>query len=103
MKINTNADVSGNDKIKANKNKANRNGKVGINKSNNYAYVKNATRKISLNCGSSNHHTHKCKKPNNENKNEFNLGHQIPLLEKDYPFYDNFDCMPCKMNVIASY
>ena len=23
-------------------------------------------------------------------------------IEKAYPFCDNFDCMPCKMNVIAS-
>ena len=76
---------------------------VGINKNNNYAYVKNASRKICMNCGSSNHLTHMCKKPKNKDKNEFKLGHQIPLLEKAYPFCDNFYCMPCKMNMIASY
>ena len=64
--------------------------------------MKNAPRKICMNCGSSNHLTHMCKKPKNKDKNEFKLGHQIPLLEKAYPFCDNFDCMPCKMNVIAS-
>ena len=58
VKINTNADTLGNKKMKAKKKKANRNGKVGINKSNNYDYVKNAPRKICLNCGSSNHLTH---------------------------------------------
>ena len=63
MKINTNADTSENDKMKAKKKKANKNGKVGINKRNNYAYVKNAPRNICLNCGSSNHLTHMCKKP----------------------------------------
>ena len=64
--------------------------------------MKNAPRKICMNYGSSNHLTHMCKKPKNNDKNEFKLGHQIPLLEKTYPFGDNFDCMPCKMNVIAS-
>ena len=43
-----------------------------------------------------------CKKPKNKDKNEFKLGHQIPLLDKAYPFCDNFDCMPCNMNMIAS-
>ena len=42
------------------------------------------------------------RKPKNKDKNEFKLGHQIPLLEKYYPYCDNFDCMPCKMNGIAS-
>ena len=63
--------------------------------------MKNAQRNIFLNYGSSNHLTHMCKKPKNVDKNEFNLGHQIHLLEKTYPFCDNFDCMPCKMNVIV--
>ena len=97
VKINTNADNSGNEKMKTNIN-----GKVGINKSNNYAYVKNAHRKICLNYGSSNHLTHMCKKPKNEDMNEFKIGHQIPFLEKAYPFCDNFEGIPCKMNVITS-
>ena len=59
--------------------------------------------KFAMNCDSSNHLTHMCKKPKNKDKNEFKLGHQIPVLEKAYPLCDNFDCMPCKMNVIASY
>ena len=103
VKINTNVVNSGNEKIKAKKKKANKNRKVGINKSNNYVYVKNAPRKIYLNCGSSNHLTHMCKKPKNEDKNEFKIGHQITLLKMAYPLCDNFDYMPCKMNVIASY
>ena len=43
-----------------------------------------------------------CARNQNKDKHEFKLGNQIPLLEKAYPFCDNFDCMPCKMNVIAS-
>ena len=73
VKINTNADTSENEKMKTKKNKANRNGKFGINKINNYAYVKNAPRKICLNCGSSNHLTHMFKKPKNKDNHEFKL------------------------------
>ena len=102
MKINTNVESLEKEKQNPKKKKPNRNGEVGINKKNNYAYVRNAPRKICMNCGSSNHLTHMCKKPKNKDKNEFNLGHQIPLLEKAYPFCDNFDCMRCKMNVITS-
>ena len=85
------------------KKKPNRNGKVGINKSNNYAYVKNALRKHCLNYGSSNHLTHMYKRPKNKDMYIFKLGRGIPLLEKACPFCDNFDCMPCKMNMIANY
>ncbi|MGI4673339.1 hypothetical protein ACR2XN_28130 [Klebsiella pneumoniae] len=45
------------------KKKQNRNGKIGINKNSNYAYVPNAPRKICENCSSSNHLTYACKKP----------------------------------------
>lgn len=41
----------------------NKNGKVGINKNNNYAYVPNAFREVCQNCSSPNHLTHVCKKP----------------------------------------
>ncbi|KAL8103457.1 hypothetical protein AgCh_027877 [Apium graveolens] len=44
------------------KKKKNRNGKIGINKSNNSAYVADAPRKRCENCGSMNHLTHLCKK-----------------------------------------
>ncbi|KAL8091719.1 hypothetical protein AgCh_034108 [Apium graveolens] len=44
------------------KKKKNRNGKIGINKSNNFAYVADAPRKRCENCGSMNHLTHLCKK-----------------------------------------
>ena len=43
------------------KKKKNRNGKIGINKSNNFAYVADAPRKKCENCGSMNHLTHICK------------------------------------------
>ncbi|KAK1378931.1 hypothetical protein POM88_025675 [Heracleum sosnowskyi] len=45
------------------KKKQNRNGKVGVNKGNNYAYVPNAPRKQCQKCLSVNHLTHKCSKP----------------------------------------
>ena len=64
--------------------------------------MKNAPRKICMDFGSSNHLAHICKNPKNKDKNEYKIGHQIHLLEKAYTFCDNFDCMPCKMNVIVS-
>ena len=45
------------------KKKQNKNGKLGITKDNNYAYIPNAPRKVCQNCSSSNHLTHACKKP----------------------------------------
>ena len=68
VKASTNAESSENEKQNSKKNKPNRIEKVGINKSNNYAYVKNAPRKICMHCGSSNHLTHMCKKPKNKDK-----------------------------------
>ena len=58
VKLNTNTIKPESENQSVKKKKPNRNGIVGINKSNNYAYVKNAPRKICLNCGSSNHLTH---------------------------------------------
>ena len=46
----------------ARKKKKNRNGKIGINKSNIFSYVANTPRKKCEKCGSSNHLTHLCKK-----------------------------------------
>ncbi|KAL8101508.1 hypothetical protein AgCh_033420 [Apium graveolens] len=46
----------------ARKKKKNRNGKIGINKSNNFAYVADAPRKKCEKCGSVNHLTYLCKK-----------------------------------------
>ena len=46
----------------ARKKKKNRNGKIGINKSYNFAYVADAPRKKCEKCGSVNHLTHLCKK-----------------------------------------
>ena len=66
VKLNTNTGKSENEKLSVKKKKPNKNGKVGINKSNNYVYVKNDPRKICLNCGSSIHLTHMCKKPKNK-------------------------------------
>ena len=46
----------------ARKKKKNRNGKIGINKSNNFVYITDAPRKKCGKCGSMNHLTHLCKK-----------------------------------------
>ena len=53
-------DVKGTYKIKAPK--RNRNGKQGINKSNNNAYVQNAPRKTCFDCGNTNHIAIDCRK-----------------------------------------
>ena len=53
-------DATGTVKTKAPK--RNRNGKQGINKSNNYAYVQNAARKTCFNCGNTNHIAIDCRK-----------------------------------------
>lgn len=45
----------------------NRNGKEGVNKSNNYMLVSNASRKKSYNCGNSNHLASFCRKNKNIN------------------------------------
>ncbi|KAL8121836.1 hypothetical protein AgCh_018533 [Apium graveolens] len=46
----------------ARKKMKNRNGKIGINKNNNFAYIADAPRKQCQKCGSVNHLTHLCKK-----------------------------------------
>ena len=46
-------DITGN--VKTKPSKRNRNGKQGIDKSNNYAYTQNAPRKTCFNCGNTNH------------------------------------------------
>ncbi|MDV3180589.1 MAG: hypothetical protein Q8829_02820 [Candidatus Phytoplasma australasiaticum] len=44
------------------------NGKIGVNKSNNFAFVVDAPRKQCQKCGSTNHLTHLCKKAVSEPK-----------------------------------
>ena len=83
----------------------NRNGKVGINKKNDYAYVKNAPRKLCNNCGSSQHLTHVCKKPTgsgiNITKENGNL-HRTPIMQRTMNVCSNIDCMPCKITAMST-
>ncbi|KAL8095602.1 hypothetical protein AgCh_036862 [Apium graveolens] len=83
------------------KKKKNRNGKIGINKSNNFAYVADAPRKRCENCGSMNHLTHLCKKTVS-NPPEGVCKYKEAKANNPYSFCDKFDCIPCNMKVMKS-
>ncbi|KAL8126256.1 hypothetical protein AgCh_013518 [Apium graveolens] len=79
--------------------KKNRNGKIGINKSNNFAFVVDAPRKQCQKCGSTSHLTHLCKKAISEPK----VGackYNKADAEDPYSFCDKFDCIPYNMKQI---
>lgn len=61
----------------------NRNGKVGFNKKNDYASVKNAPRKLCNNCDSSQHLTHVCKKPTGNKITAMSTCFNMPSLLKN--------------------
>ena len=85
----------------AKKKKKNRNGKIGINKSNNFAYVADAPRKRCENCGSMNHLTHLCKKVVSR-PSEGVCKYNEAKANDPYSFCDKFDCIPCNMKVMKS-
>jgi hypothetical protein len=104
--------------------KRNRNGKVGINKENNYKYIPNAPRKACFNCGNSNHLAIDCRKskkkstvfPESDIRNRsvnykpqnpcFHCGskwHSIYTCEEYHSLYYNFyDPLP-KFNKSANF
>jgi hypothetical protein len=83
------------------KKKQNRNGKVGVNKGNNYTYVPNAPRKQCQKCLSVNHLTHKCSKP--EIAEIDNLSnHSASILSSHDSFCGKPNCMTCYVTVIAN-
>ncbi|KAL8132633.1 hypothetical protein AgCh_008205 [Apium graveolens] len=85
----------------ARKKKKNRNGKIGINKSNKFAYVAYAPRKQCQKCGSVNHLTHLCKKVVSkpvEGACKYNEAN----ANDPYSFCDKFDCIPCNLKVMKS-
>ncbi|KAL8102940.1 hypothetical protein AgCh_027465 [Apium graveolens] len=85
----------------ARKKKKNRNGKIGINKSNNFAYVVDAPRKKCGKCDSANHLTHLCKKfvsKPTEGACKYNEADS----NDPYSFCDKFDCIPCNLKVMKS-
>jgi hypothetical protein len=83
----------------------NRNGKLGIDKKNDYASVRHAPRKLCNNCGSSQHLTHVCKKPTgnkiNVTKVNGNL-HRTPIMQRTMNVCSNIDCMPCKITAMST-
>ncbi|KAL8126046.1 hypothetical protein AgCh_013365 [Apium graveolens] len=84
-----------------NKKKKNRNRKIGINKSNNFAFVADAPRKQCQKCGSVNHLTHLCKKVVSNpivGACKYNEANADDL----YSFCDKFDCIPCNIKVMTS-
>ncbi|KAL8126037.1 hypothetical protein AgCh_013361 [Apium graveolens] len=83
------------------KKKKNRNGKIGINKSNNFAYIADAPRKRCENCGSMNHLTHLCKKIVS-NPPEGVCKYNEAKANDPYSFCDKYDCIPCNMKVMKS-
>ncbi|KAL8126811.1 hypothetical protein AgCh_013925 [Apium graveolens] len=83
------------------KKKKNRNGKIGINKSNNFAYVADSPRKRCENYGSMNHLTRLCKKIGN-NPPEGVCKYNEAKANDPYSFCDKFDCIPCNIKVMKS-
>jgi gag-polypeptide of LTR copia-type/Zinc knuckle len=103
--------------------KRNRNGKVGINKHNNFKYIPNAPRKTCFNCGNSNHLAIDCRKskkkapviPNSDVRNRsigfkpenpcFHCGskwHSIYVCEEYHSLYHNsYEPLP-KFNKVSS-
>ncbi|KAL8126061.1 hypothetical protein AgCh_013373 [Apium graveolens] len=86
----------------ARKKKKNRNGKIGINKSNNFAYVADAPRKKCEKYGSVNHLTHLCKKAVSK-LTEGACKYSEANKSDPYSFYDKFDCIPCNLKVMKNY
>ncbi|KAL8154895.1 hypothetical protein AgCh_000304 [Apium graveolens] len=83
------------------KKKKNRNGKIGINKSNNFSYVAGAPKKRCENCVSINHLTHLCKKTVS-NPPEGVCKYKEAKANDPYSLCDKFDCIPCNMKVMKS-
>ncbi|KAL8109342.1 hypothetical protein AgCh_025439 [Apium graveolens] len=77
----------------AGKKKKNRNGKIGVNKSNNFAFVVDAPRKQCHKCGQTNHLTHLYKKAISEPKVEA-CKYNKAKAEDPFSFRDKFDCIP---------
>ncbi|KAL8089393.1 hypothetical protein AgCh_039004 [Apium graveolens] len=80
----------------ARKKKKNRNGNIGINKSNNFAYVADAPRKKCEKYGSVNHLTHLCKKAVSKPVEGACKYNEADAYDP-YSFCDKFDCIPCNL------
>ncbi|KAK1396948.1 hypothetical protein POM88_006811 [Heracleum sosnowskyi] len=70
-----------------------------------YAYVKNASRKLCNNCGSSHHLTNVCKKPTETKVNVTEVTgnlHRTPIMHRSMDVCNNTDCMPCKITAMST-
>ena len=102
-KVESKAEVNtdlGKDKVKKKHNK--RNGKLGINKDNENAYVPTIVRKACNNCKSTNHLTHICKLPKVEHPKSSAMlkKNNMPTMHKPC---GEPNCMQCAMNVMTTY
>ncbi|KAL8135071.1 hypothetical protein AgCh_009913 [Apium graveolens] len=85
----------------ARKKKKNRNGRMGINKTNNLAYVADVPGKKCRKCGSTNHLTYPYKRGVSK-PTEGACKYNEADLNDPYSFYDKFDCIPCNLKLMKS-
>ena len=86
----------------AQKKKANRNGKVGVNKKNENVVSPTAARKVCNNCNSTGHLTHACKKVKVE-QSETSSVPTMPTLNNAHLPCGKVGCMPCAFNIMSAY
>ena len=86
----------------AQKKKANKNGKVGIEKKNENVVSPTATLKVCNNCNSTGHLTHACKKVKVE-QTEASSMHAMPALNNAHLPCGKVGCMPCIFNIMSAY
>ena len=86
----------------AQKKKANRNGKLGVNKKNENVVSPTTARKVCNNCNSTGHLTHACKKVKVE-QTETSSMPTMPTLNNAHLPCDKVGCMPCAFNIMSAY
>ena len=84
------------------KKKKNRNGKLDVNKKNNFASSPNTPRKSCNNCGFTGHLTHECKKVKVESK-VFSDVNNMSAMPSSYKPCGKSDCMLCAFNIMYAY
>ena len=84
------------------KNKANRNGKVGVNTKNEYVTFPIAAKKVYNSCNSTRHLTHACKKVKVEQSKVSSIP-AMPTLNNAHLPCGTIGCMPCVFNIMSAY
>ena len=84
------------------KKKTNMNGKVGVNKKNEYASSPTAARKVCNNYNSIGHLTHACKQVKVE-PTEVSSMSSMPTLNNAHLPCGKVGCMPCAFNIMSAY